>query len=83
MLAAYSVLKEKNNLKPEEMQKMLQDKYGIDAEVKKEDGKTVLVNKATGNVIMSDGNGNNIMDAGDMKFSSPATALESGSAMTL
>jgi hypothetical protein len=68
MLATYAVLKEKGNMSAEDMQKELQEKYGIDTEIKKEDGKSTLVNKSTGNVIMSDGNGNNIMETGDMKF---------------
>ena len=68
MLAVYSLLQDKKNMSPEEMQKQLSEKYGLDVEVKKEDGKATLVNKSTGNVIMSDGNGNNIMEAGDMKF---------------
>lgn len=68
LLAVNSVLSKQNNLKPEEMQTQLKERFGIDTEVKKVDGKSAIVNKATGNVIMSDGNGNNIMDTGDMKF---------------
>jgi|GEM_PF-1912460 len=69
MLAVYSSLKEKNSQSPEDMQKSLSEKYGIETELKKDDqGHQTLVNKATGNVIMADGNGNNIMESGDMKF---------------
>jgi hypothetical protein len=68
MLASYSILKEKGNLSPEDMQKELLSKYGIDTEVKKDGNTTTLVNKSTGNIVMSDGNGNNIMESGDMKF---------------
>ena len=68
LLAVHSVLKDKKSLKPEAMQKELKERYGIDTDIKKVDGKNALVNKSTGNVIMRDGNGNNIMDTGDMKF---------------
>lgn len=69
MLAVYSVLKEKDTQKPEDMQKALQEKYGIETEIKKDDqGHQTLVNKATGNTIIADGNGNNLMETGDLKF---------------
>ena len=68
LMAVNSVLTKKNNLKPEDMQTQLKERFGIDTELKKVDGKSTLVNKATGNTIMSDGNGNNIMDTGDMKL---------------
>lgn len=70
LLAVHSVLKNAKgkSLKPAELQKQLKEKYGIDTEIKKVKGKQTLVNKATGHTIMSDGNGNNIMDMGDMKF---------------
>ncbi len=69
MLAVYSVLKEKDTQKPEDMQKALSEKYGIETEIKKDDqGHQTLVNKATGNVIIADGNGNNLMETGDLKF---------------
>ncbi|MHC9543302.1 MAG: hypothetical protein AB9903_27645 [Vulcanimicrobiota bacterium] len=69
MLAVYSSLKEKNSQSPEDMKKSLSEKYGIETEIKKDEkGVQTLVNKATGNVIMADGNGNNIMESGDMKF---------------
>ena len=67
-LAVSAVLKEKDSQSPEDLQKSLKDKYGIDAEIKDVDGHKALVNKATGNTIMVDGNGNNIMEQSDMKF---------------
>jgi hypothetical protein len=68
MLAVYSALKEKGNMSPDDMQKFLKEKYGIDTEIKKDGNTSTLVNKSTGDVVMADGNGNNIMESGDMQF---------------
>lgn len=68
LIAVYAVLKEKDSIKPEELQAKLKEKFGIDAEIKDIDGKKTLVNKATGNILISDANGNNLMDKSDMKF---------------
>lgn len=68
LMAVHSVLKEKNNIKGEELQKQLKERFGIDTELKTIDGRKGLVNKATGNTIMIDGNGDNVMGTGDMKF---------------
>ncbi len=68
LIAVYAALKQKDNQKPEELQATLKEKYGIDAEVKDIDGKKTLVNKATGNILIADGNGNNLMDKSDLKF---------------
>jgi hypothetical protein len=68
LMAVYSLLKDGKNVSPEDMQKQLKEKYGIEAEIKTIDGQKALVNSSTGNVMISDGNGNSIMDMGDMKF---------------
>ncbi|MFH0802180.1 MAG: hypothetical protein V2A78_07330 [bacterium] len=68
LIAVYAALKEKDSQKPEELQAKLKEKYGIDSEIKDIDGKKTLVNKATGNILISDANGNNLMDKSDMKF---------------
>jgi len=68
LMAVNSLLKDGKNVQPDEMKKQLEEKYGIQAEVKDIDGKKSLVNTATGNVLISDGNGNNVLDKGDMKF---------------
>jgi len=68
LLAVYTIVKQKDNIQPEEMVKSLKEKFGIDAEVKTVDGKKTVINRATGNTMISDGNGNNLMDTSDMKF---------------
>lgn len=69
LLAVYSTLKDKGSQGTDEFVKSLKEKYGLDVEVKKnDDGKSEIINKATGNVIIGDGNGNNIMEEGDLKF---------------
>ncbi len=68
LLAVHSVLQDKNNIKADQMQAQLKERYGIDAEIKTVDGRKALVNKATGNTIMVDGNGDGVMGTGDMKF---------------
>lgn len=68
LMAVYSLLKNGQNVSPEDMKKQLEEKYGIQAEIKDIDGQKALVNTATGNVLISDSNGNSIMDKGDMKF---------------
>ncbi|MDQ7825803.1 MAG: hypothetical protein RDV48_23580 [Candidatus Eremiobacteraeota bacterium] len=77
MLAVYSVLNEATNegetsLSLEDMQEDLLDEYGIEAEIKtdEETGMQTLVNKSTGNTIISDSNGNNLMESTDMDFTS-------------
>ncbi|MCE1247222.1 MAG: hypothetical protein LWY06_11305 [Firmicutes bacterium] len=68
LMAVNSLLKDGKNVQPDDLKKQLSEKYGIQAEVKDIDGKKSLVNTATGNVLISDGNGNNVLDKGDMKF---------------
>ncbi|MBM3266268.1 MAG: hypothetical protein FJZ01_01355 [Candidatus Sericytochromatia bacterium] len=68
-LAVYRTLRDnKGGMKPEELAAKLKEKYGIDAEVTTIDGKKAVVNKATGNTIAWDGNGNGSLDMSDMKF---------------
>ncbi|MFP4498187.1 MAG: hypothetical protein ACLFQV_08245 [Vulcanimicrobiota bacterium] len=81
LLAAHAVIKG-GSKKPEAMAKELKERFGIDAEIKKVDGRQALVNKSTGNVIMTDGNGNNIMDSGDMKFKDALKTIEEKYGMT-
>jgi hypothetical protein len=76
LLAVYSLLKENKNLKPDKMQTLLKERYGIEAEVKDIDGKKALVNTTTGNVMIRDGNGNNQMDMKDMKFEAAVKKVE-------
>lgn len=76
LLAVYTVLKGKDSESPQDMAKNLKDKFGIDAEVKTIDGKTTLVNRTTGNVLIADGNGNNIMELSDMKFSEALATIK-------
>lgn len=76
LLAVYSLMKEKEHIKPEELQKQLKERYGIEAEIKDIDGRKALVNTATGNVMIRDGNGNNQMDKNDMKFEEAVKGLE-------
>jgi hypothetical protein len=78
LLAVHSILtggeegkdgkKANKNLKPEELQKQLLEKFGIDTEIKTEGKTKVLVNKASGNVIMADANGDGVLGVSDMKF---------------
>ncbi len=67
-LAVYKTLRDKKNLSAPELAKILKEKYGIDAEATTIDGKAAVVNKATGNTIAFDGNGNGSLDMSDMKL---------------
>jgi len=68
-LAVYTTLRDhKGNMSVEDMAKALKDKYGIDAEVTTVDGHKAVVNKATGNTIAVDTNGNGSLDMSDMKL---------------
>ncbi|MBM3266734.1 MAG: hypothetical protein FJZ01_03710 [Candidatus Sericytochromatia bacterium] len=68
-LAVYRTIRDaKGNISPEDLAKKLKERYGIDAEVTTVDGKKAVVNKATGNTIAWDGNGNGSLDMSDMKL---------------
>ncbi|MCL5037216.1 MAG: hypothetical protein M1269_08895 [Chloroflexi bacterium] len=68
LLAVYSVVKDGANRTPEDMQTALKDRYGIETEIKEIDGRKALVNTKTGNVMIADGNGNNLLDKDDLQF---------------
>lgn len=77
-LAVASVIKgdDDQSLSIEDMQSNLEEKYGIETELKTVDGVKTLVNKSTGNTVIADGNGNNVMDSGDMKLDEALTDIE-------
>jgi hypothetical protein len=68
LLAVNSLLTEKDNQSPEALQKALMERYGMDTEIKDIEGRKALVNKMTGNTVMRDGDGNNLMGKADQDF---------------
>ncbi|GEM_PF-5886632 len=77
LIAVYTVFKQKNGgmISFEELAKTLKEQYGIDAEVKNEDGMMAVVNRETGNVIAMDSNGDGMLTTTDMGFEKALTDL--------
>lgn len=68
-LAVYTIIRDnKGSVKPEELKKQLKERYGIDAEITRVDGQIALVNKATGNAIAVDTEGNGALGFEDLQF---------------
>lgn len=64
LMAITEILKDGKMISPQEMQKILKEKYGIETQVK--DG--AVVSADGGRTLISDTNGNGVLDAGDLKM---------------
>ncbi|MBM3268425.1 MAG: hypothetical protein FJZ01_12310 [Candidatus Sericytochromatia bacterium] len=68
-LAVYTIIRDnKGSVSPEKLQAELKSRYGIDAEITRVDGHIALVNKATGNAIAVDTEGNGALGFEDLQF---------------
>jgi len=80
VLALNSILKNKGLMKMEEVQKQLKEKYGIEAEVTKIDGRKAL-KFANGDYIV-DANGNGGLDRKDYHFKEAVSSIQQKYGMT-
>lgn len=68
-LAVYTIIRDnKGSISPEGLKAKLKERYGIDADVTTVDGHIALVNKATGNAIAVDTEGNGALGFEDLQF---------------
>ncbi|MEB3299419.1 MAG: hypothetical protein VKO21_08045 [Candidatus Sericytochromatia bacterium] len=68
-LAVYTLIRDNGgSLKPEKLKELLKSEYGIDADITRIDGRIALVNRATGNAIAVDTEGNGALGLEDLQF---------------
>lgn len=68
-LAVYTLIRDNGgSLKPEKLKELLKSEYGIDADITRVDGRIALVNRATGNAIAVDTEGNGALGLEDLQF---------------
>ncbi|MEB3238195.1 MAG: hypothetical protein VKO64_11300 [Candidatus Sericytochromatia bacterium] len=68
-LAVYTLIRDNGgSLKPEKLKELLKSEYGIDADITRVDGRIALVNRATGNAIAVDTEGNGALGFEDLQF---------------
>lgn len=68
-LAVYTIIRDnKGSVSPEKLKEQLKERYGIDADITRVDGHIALVNRATGNAIAVDTEGNGALGFEDLQF---------------
>ncbi len=68
-LAVYTIIRDnKGSVSPQKLKEELKSRYGIDADITTVDGHIALVNKATGNAIAVDTEGNGALGFEDLQF---------------